>query len=155
MTTDILYDIFSVEKLINLHELETSTTYRILKSDKNFGKENIDLSENTFTIRYDDTQKDAVPPIPYDGVPFIIRGKKTLECHQGKDRSKKKKERAQLLRNKELEDNTRYGRERLSAKIHNAIDKEDDVAVQHVYLISVPDPHQNHFTGEIITREDI
>lgn len=62
----------------------------------------LDLSENTFTIRYNDTQKDAVPPIPYDGVPFIIRGKKTLECHQGKDRSKKKKERAQLLRNKEV-----------------------------------------------------
>ena len=44
-------------------------------------------------IRFHDTQKNASPYIPYDGVPYCILGKKMLECHHGYDRdvAKKKK----------------------------------------------------------------
>ena len=43
-------------------------------------------------IRWADTQKNAVPPILSDGIPFMIMGKKKLACQQGKDRWCRKKE---------------------------------------------------------------
>lgn len=40
-------------------------------------------------IRLTDTQTNAEPYIENDGVPFIIMGKKMMECHQGFDRYRK------------------------------------------------------------------
>lgn len=62
----------------------------------------IDLSQNVFTIRYEDPQKGTCPAIPSDGIPFTIMGRKILECHQGKDRKKKSKERATVQRNSKV-----------------------------------------------------
>ena len=36
-------------------------------------------------IRYEDTQRTTRPYIAYDGVPFIIIGRKRMACHQGRD----------------------------------------------------------------------
>jgi len=45
MITYVL-NVLEVEKLINIHEVETSTRYRLLKSDKNFGKENLGITKD-------------------------------------------------------------------------------------------------------------
>jgi len=39
-------NVLEVEKLINSHEVETSTRYRLLKSDKHFGKENLGITRD-------------------------------------------------------------------------------------------------------------
>ncbi|XP_071028846.1 calcium-responsive transcription factor-like [Oncorhynchus clarkii lewisi] len=87
-----------ITKYIREQELATSLKFVILGKDKSFG------------------QKDAQPlarkklsweskSIPFNGVPFQVVGTKTYECHQGKDRQTKAKEKYAAERDKkELED---------------------------------------------------
>lgn len=52
-----------------------------------------DLSSiKTLNVRFSDTQSNCDPAIPYDGAPFLILGKKILECHQGPNRDRKTNE---------------------------------------------------------------
>ncbi|KAK6195731.1 hypothetical protein SNE40_001095 [Patella caerulea] len=87
-----------VEDLIKQHELETSSKYICKKKDKDFGKEIMEMDLQARAVRFCDTQENACPPIPFDGIPFIIIGKKILECHQGIDRDLKYKEKKKLER---------------------------------------------------------
>lgn len=81
-----------LEKLILEYEFTTSSRFRSLKSTKDFGQ-NIDLSSiKTLNVRFSDTQSNCDPAIPYDGAPFLILGKKILECHQGPNRDRKTNE---------------------------------------------------------------
>lgn len=50
---------------------------------------------DNFHIRFLDTQENAQPHIPYDAIPFVIMGKKVLECHQGCDRDTKNNKKKQ------------------------------------------------------------
>ncbi|XP_071031309.1 calcium-responsive transcription factor-like [Oncorhynchus clarkii lewisi] len=94
-------------KYIREQELATSLKFVILGKDKSFG------------------QKDAQPlarkklsweskSIPFNGVPFQVVGTKTYECHQGKDRQTKAKEKYAAERDKkELEDHAFVKRRKL------------------------------------------
>lgn len=44
-------------------------------------------------VRFWDIQSNADPYIRYDGIPYIIMGKRVLECHQGFDRGSKSNQR--------------------------------------------------------------
>ena len=56
-------------------------------------------------VRFNDTQTNARPYIPYDGIPFVIIGKKVLDCHHGRDRHVKEKEqRKQAQAGREVSD---------------------------------------------------
>lgn len=46
----------------------------------------------TSEIRFEDTQKNTRPYIPFDGIPFVIIGKKVFACHHGKDRHAREKQ---------------------------------------------------------------
>ncbi|XP_062611070.1 uncharacterized protein LOC134272910 [Saccostrea cucullata] len=84
-----------LEKLIETYECATSSRYRTLKSSKHFGKK-IDVSVlKKCQFRLLDSQKNSEPYLDYDGIPFLILGKKSLECHQGPDRDGKTNERKQ------------------------------------------------------------
>ncbi|CAC5404529.1 unnamed protein product [Mytilus coruscus] len=83
-----------VHQAIREHELSKSTKYITVKKDKMFGKEDFDLLHSE--VRFEDTQKSTVPYIPYDGVPFIIVGRKRMACHHGKDTHLKEKERKKV-----------------------------------------------------------
>ncbi|KAK6180870.1 hypothetical protein SNE40_008845 [Patella caerulea] len=98
---DDTIDVNSLELLdlaIQRYEAETLSRFVCIKKEKLFGKENeIDISSlKSVNIRFQDTQTNTCPFIKYDGVPFVIIGKKILECHQGKDRDIKKKVQARL-----------------------------------------------------------
>ncbi|XP_071029665.1 calcium-responsive transcription factor-like [Oncorhynchus clarkii lewisi] len=96
-----------ITKYIREQELATSLKFVILGKDKSFG------------------QKDAQPlarkklsweskSIPFNGVPFQVVGTKTYECHQGKDRQTKAKEKYAAERDKkELEDHAFVKRRKL------------------------------------------
>ncbi|XP_071174638.1 calcium-responsive transcription factor-like isoform X1 [Mytilus edulis] len=84
----------AVKDLIVEFELKTSSKFIVFKKDNLFGKENgLDLQNITSDVRWRDTQKDAVPLIPYDRIPFFILGKKKWDCHQGRQRNKSSIER--------------------------------------------------------------
>ncbi|XP_064843276.1 uncharacterized protein LOC135554773 [Oncorhynchus masou masou] len=96
-----------ITKYIREQELATSLKFVILGKDKSFG------------------QKDAQPLArkklswesksnPFNGVPFQVVGTKTYECHQGKDRQTKAKEKYAAERDKkELEDHAFVKRRKL------------------------------------------
>lgn len=52
-------------------------------------------------IRFLDSQPNAEPHIDYDGIPFIIMGKKVLECHQGCDRDNKNNRKKRQIKARE------------------------------------------------------
>ena len=43
-------------------------------------------------VRFRDPEPESVPIIPCDGIPFVMVGRKLLECHQGIDRDGHRKE---------------------------------------------------------------
>jgi hypothetical protein len=53
-------------------------------------------------VRFRDPQPDSFPIIPCDGIPFVVVGRKLLECHQGIDRDGHRKE--ELLEKNLVED---------------------------------------------------
>jgi hypothetical protein len=77
----------------------------------------IDLSVLVKKVRFRDPQPDSVPIIPCDGIPFVVVGRKLLECHQGIDRDGHRKEKRRnekqknvklKIRNKEFIYNSMY-----------------------------------------------
>ena len=73
-------------------------------SSINYGFLNLTFSFNMYIeksgacdpkVRIWDTQNNADPYIRYDGTPFIIMGKRVLECHQGFDRDSKTNQKKQ------------------------------------------------------------
>lgn len=52
-------------------------------------------------IRFLDSQPNAEPHIDYDGIPFIIMGKKVFECHQGCDRDNKNNRKKRQIKARE------------------------------------------------------
>ncbi|XP_029579509.1 uncharacterized protein LOC115168188 [Salmo trutta] len=96
-----------ITKYIREQELATSLKFVTLRKDNSFG------------------QKDAQPlarkklsweskSIPFNGVPFQVVGTKTYECHQGKDRQTKAKEKYAAERDrKEREDHAFVKRRKL------------------------------------------
>ncbi|XP_050408943.1 uncharacterized protein LOC126823910 [Patella vulgata] len=97
-----------IEELIKKHELETLSKYVCKKKDKDFGKEILEMDLQTRAVRFCDTQENACPAIPFDGIPFIIIGRKILECHQGVDRDLKLKEKRRLERELLSEDDNSF-----------------------------------------------
>ncbi|XP_071152186.1 calcium-responsive transcription factor-like, partial [Mytilus edulis] len=86
-----VHSLDEVYQAIREHELSKSTKYVTVKKDKMFGKDDFDLLHSE--VRFEDTQKSTVPYISYDGVLFIIVGRKRMACHHGKDTHSKEKER--------------------------------------------------------------
>ncbi|XP_078312412.1 calcium-responsive transcription factor-like isoform X2 [Crassostrea virginica] len=82
-------------ELLEKYEYSTSTRFRCLKSGKHFGKKFEKSGACDPKVRIWDTQNNADPYIRYDGTPFIIMGKKVLECHQGFDRDSKTNQKKQ------------------------------------------------------------
>ncbi|XP_062568529.1 uncharacterized protein LOC134230705 isoform X1 [Saccostrea cucullata] len=78
-----------LDKLLQEYDYATSSRFRCIKSSKEFGKD-VDVGRiDNAHIRFVDTQGNAEPQIEYDAIPFIIMGKRVLECHQGYDRDKR------------------------------------------------------------------
>ena len=50
-----------------------------------------DLKKKSHRVWWQDTQHINGPRLDYDGMPFMVLGKKTLECHNGPDRNKAQK----------------------------------------------------------------
>ncbi|XP_062598703.1 uncharacterized protein LOC134260135 [Saccostrea cucullata] len=82
-----------LNELLEEYEYATSSRFRCLKSEKQFGKIFEISKVSDPQVRLWDTQGNADPYIRYDGIPFIIMGKKVLECHQGFDRDTKTNQR--------------------------------------------------------------
>jgi hypothetical protein len=47
-------------------------------------------------------QPDSFPIIPCDGIPFVVVGRKLLECHQGIDRDGHRKEKCRNEKQKKI-----------------------------------------------------
>ncbi|XP_072177421.1 uncharacterized protein [Diadema setosum] len=81
-----------------IEELEEASRVKfvVLNKDKAFGNDFNFSEKKSFRLRweYDD---DLHPcKIPFTGVPFIAVGRKMMDCHQGKDRNIRQKERYAL-----------------------------------------------------------
>lgn len=76
--------------LLQEFEICTHTYFIVQRTKRNFGKEP-ELQRIGGSIHWQDTQDNARPHLLCDGVPFIIMGTRTLDCHQGPDRDKKRK----------------------------------------------------------------
>ncbi|XP_063963483.1 uncharacterized protein LOC129272614 isoform X1 [Lytechinus pictus] len=77
-----------------IEELEESSRVKfvVLNKDKAFGKD-YDFAEKTsFRLRWEYDEDQHPCKIPFTGVPFVAVGRKTMECHQGKDRNIRQKE---------------------------------------------------------------
>ncbi|XP_038838743.1 uncharacterized protein LOC120036335 isoform X2 [Salvelinus namaycush] len=119
-----------ITKYIREQELETSLKFITLRKDKSFG------------------QKDAQPlarkklsweskSIPFNGVPFQVVGTKTYECHQGKDRQTKAKEKYAAERDKkELEDHTFLQKRKL---VQNTKKVDCKAIINIAHVIRFPD----------------
>lgn len=120
-----------LEKLILEYEYRTSSRFRTLKCTKDFGK-NIDLSSiKTLSLRFSDTQANCNPLIPYDGIPFLILGKKVLECHQGPHRDQKTNKK-KLQRCKKNSDHTYNAKQRNMAQPSKKKGCPAELKIRHI-----------------------
>ncbi|XP_037791035.1 uncharacterized protein LOC119586387 isoform X2 [Penaeus monodon] len=76
--------------LLQEFEICTHAYFIVQRTKRNFGKEP-ELQKIGGNIHWQDTQDNAHPHLLCDGIPFIIMGTRTLDCHQGPDRDKKRK----------------------------------------------------------------
>ncbi|XP_063615030.1 calcium-responsive transcription factor-like [Penaeus indicus] len=76
--------------LLQEFEICTHAYFIVQRTKRNFGKEP-ELQRIGGSIHWQDTQDNARPHLLCDGIPFIIMGTRTLDCHQGPDRDKKRK----------------------------------------------------------------
>ncbi|XP_062287897.1 uncharacterized protein si:dkey-31c13.1 isoform X1 [Scomber scombrus] len=60
------------------YEEKTKTKFVILKSDRVFGKTDLNVSGKAIHWH--------LKTVPYDGTPFVVLGTKTFICHQGRDK---------------------------------------------------------------------
>ncbi|XP_042889353.1 calcium-responsive transcription factor-like isoform X2 [Penaeus japonicus] len=89
--------------LLQEFEICTHSYFIVQRTKRNFGKEP-ELKKLSGSIHWQDTQDNARPRLPCEGVPFLIMGTRTLDCHQGPDRDKKRKHlRAATNRQKDFE----------------------------------------------------
>ncbi|XP_041720342.1 uncharacterized protein LOC121551692 isoform X1 [Coregonus clupeaformis] len=119
-----------ITKYIREQELDTSLKFITLRKDKHFG------------------QKDAQPlaqkklsweskSLPFNGVPFQVVGTKTYECHQGKDRQTKAKEKYAAERDKkELEDHAFLQKRKL---VQNTKKVDCKAIINIAHVIRFPD----------------
>ncbi|XP_078327912.1 uncharacterized protein LOC144623388 [Crassostrea virginica] len=70
-----------LEEVIDAYEYATSSRFCVLKSSKSFGRR-ADLTV-TRRFRFCDPLQTSEPHINFDSIPFLILGKKIMECHQG------------------------------------------------------------------------
>ncbi|CAB1350351.1 unnamed protein product [Coregonus sp. 'balchen'] len=138
-----------ITKYIREQELETSLKFITLRKDKHFG------------------QKDAQPlaqkklsweskSLPFNGVPFQVVGTKTYECHQGKDRQTKAKEKYAAERDKkEIEESTVRSKKEASQTLKAALSETpSSVKAEVVYCVRFPSlsEHSSHaVVGECMT----
>ncbi|XP_021348263.1 uncharacterized protein LOC110447122 [Mizuhopecten yessoensis] len=87
--------LIQLNNAIREFELNNNFKFVVLKKEKGFGDDENTSINSKSRIRYEDSQSDILPHIEYNGVPFIIVGRKVLACHQGKDQEKGRKEKRQ------------------------------------------------------------
>ncbi|KAF3698781.1 Calcium-responsive transcription factor [Channa argus] len=81
-----------VEKLIRELEETTQCKYVSVCNDKNFNDKGWQPSAKN-RVFFEKKNDGKSPTITFTGMPFIFIGSMSFECHLGKDRAKKKKER--------------------------------------------------------------
>ncbi|XP_021445385.1 uncharacterized protein LOC110508854 [Oncorhynchus mykiss] len=100
-----------ITKEIAKQEETTSLKYIILRKDKRFGRKDAHPLEGK-KISWE------VKSHPFNGVPFQVVGTSTYECHQGKDRQVKAKEKhAAKMNKKALEDHALKRRKQNTKKV--------------------------------------
>ncbi|XP_029581859.1 uncharacterized protein LOC115169901 isoform X2 [Salmo trutta] len=100
-----------ITKEIAKQEEITSLKYIILRKDKRFGRKDAHPLEGK-KISWE------VKSHPFNGVPFQVVGTSTYECHQGKDRQVKAKEKhAAKMNKKALEDHALKRRKQNTKKV--------------------------------------
>uniref|UniRef100_A0A8C4NAP9 Uncharacterized protein n=1 Tax=Eptatretus burgeri TaxID=7764 RepID=A0A8C4NAP9_EPTBU len=78
-------------ELIRQYELETSSVFIITNQTKNFGHS--DLAARPHRVCWRDTRSTLGASLTFDGIPYIVLGKRRMECQNGPDRNKALKER--------------------------------------------------------------
>ncbi|XP_050401545.1 uncharacterized protein LOC126818272 [Patella vulgata] len=133
----IAHSLDEVDCIIKHYEVNTSSKFITKKKEKCFGNENIVDDMEKQMIRFEDTQPNAVPKIIYDRIPFVIAGKKIMECHLGIDRDKKKKEE----RRKKIEDlsNTDHSFAIKKRKVQDSKKKMCPVQIKIRHIVKFPD----------------
>ncbi|KAK6179178.1 hypothetical protein SNE40_011597 [Patella caerulea] len=126
-----------VDHIIKHYEVNTSSKFITKKKEKCFGNENIVDDMEKQMIRFEDTQPNAVPKIIYDGIPFVIAGKKIMECHLGIDRDKRKKE----YRRQKIEDlcNKDHSSANKKRKVQDSKKKMCPVQIKIRHIVKFPD----------------
>ncbi|CAC5404646.1 unnamed protein product [Mytilus coruscus] len=98
-----------------------------------------DLSLLVKKIRFRDPQPYSVPIIPCDGIPFVVVGRKLLECHQGIDRDGHRKEKRKIEKQK----NPIVGDAFDNNDILNVIEKEEMLEEDPYAAIVDPSNYDN------------
>ncbi|KAL1007798.1 hypothetical protein UPYG_G00091730 [Umbra pygmaea] len=127
-----------VTKYIREQELATSQKFVILNKDKSFGQKDAQPLEGKKLS----WENKSIPL--FSGVPFQIVGTKTYECHQGKDRKTRAKEKyAAEVKKKALEEHAIVKRRKLLVNTKK-VDCKAMINIAHV--IRFPDFKVNEST---------
>uniref|UniRef100_UPI00358F755C uncharacterized protein isoform X2 n=1 Tax=Myxine glutinosa TaxID=7769 RepID=UPI00358F755C len=78
-------------ELIRQYELETSSAFIITNQTKGFGYSG--LVARPHRVCWRDTRSTLGASLAFDGIPYIVLGKRRMECQNGPDRNKALKER--------------------------------------------------------------
>ncbi|CAB1350355.1 unnamed protein product [Coregonus sp. 'balchen'] len=130
-----------ITKYIREQELATSLKFVTLSKDKSFGKKDAQpLAQKK--LRWESKS------LPFNGVPFQVVGTKTYECHQGKDRQTKAKEKYAAERDKkEIEESTVRSKKEASQTLKAALSETpSSVKAEVVYCVRFPSlsEHSSH-----------
>ncbi|XP_056155855.1 calcium-responsive transcription factor-like [Lampris incognitus] len=117
----------SFEGILKKYEEDTLTKFIVSTKDKAFGQE--DPTPGSKKIMWE------LKYVPFDGVPFMVVGRKVYSCHQGKDKHKKEKQtRQQQL----LEDHLEHSYEERGRLLQDSKKLDCPARIYVLHLIRFP-----------------